>query len=124
MSKAYRPIDDFEKVVNKPGWWVVMEGDWGGTILATVPAKDIKTPERAMEMAKYLNAIVWPCNEGEGVSIHLQRGHPGDSVWGGMGGGVLMPKVWLHDQLRSCVAIDDAVNGWLCEGRRVEQATA
>jgi len=113
MSKACRPIDDLDKVVNKPGWWVVMEGDWGGTILATIPAKDIRSSEYAEKMAKYLDAIVWPCNEGEGVTVYLKRGRNGDGVWGGMGGGLLMPKVWLHDQLRSCVAVDSAVASWL-----------
>ena len=84
--------------------WVVVQGDWGGTIYFTVPAKLVKCSSQDLLDIAYkvdLSPQGWDCNEGEGLQIWYQSGTLGDSVPGGMGGGTLTDTLWVHESIES-----------------------
>lgn len=84
--------------------WVVVEGDWGGTIYFTVPARLVKCSNQSLlEIAAKvdLSPQGWDCNEGDGLQISFQSGVVGGSVSGGMGGGILADTLWVHESIES-----------------------
>jgi hypothetical protein len=85
---------------------VVIEGDWGGTIYCTVPAKYVRCSESQLrDLATALERKFWDCNFCvDGVT---EAEHGGEGVYfttrdfasGGMGGGPITDGLWIHDSL-------------------------
>ena len=86
---------------------VVFEGDWGGTIYATVPVKYLSetiSHQELSQLAVTLEKIHWDCNIDEdspegGSRMYYKRAVPGDGILGGMGGGCVMDGLWTHPGL-------------------------
>lgn len=85
---------------------VIIEGDWGGEILATIPAKEIKCSEETLyELAADLNQEAW--NEDptgtEGMCLYISSvdEEMRASVIGGMGGGELKPYIWVSSSFEA-----------------------
>jgi hypothetical protein len=94
---------------------VVLEGDWGGQIYATVPARLVRCDEQALErLLRDLDPIAWPGNEEDGARVFYERVPVGGGVAGGMGGAVVMDGVWVHEEFESlglADAIGDVIAG-------------
>lgn len=117
----------FAKSISKYGsenTWLVLEGDWGGSIFLTIPWELIGPKANIGKLLRELDQAVWgDCNEGEGGSIHITSPEfnrqlnkeiseesdtpldyvytPLDYVFGGMGGGKMLPKaIWLLEEIQ------------------------
>ncbi len=77
---------------------VVLEGDWGGTIYATCPVRLIRCDEGTLgQLLRDLDAVIWP-GQPDGAGIYYERLPAGSQVPGGMGGGMVIDEVWVHDE--------------------------
>lgn len=87
--------------------YVVLEGDWGGTIYCTCPVRYVRADQAQLDLlAHELELAFWGCNintdedgtprGGEGVFFHQvdPRG-----ILGGMGGGGVIDGLWVHPAL-------------------------
>jgi hypothetical protein len=75
-----------------------MEGDDGGQIYVTVPARLVACSERQLhELVVDIDAHVW--GQPEMTRVVYERLHAGDVVAGGMGGGLVGEDVWVHPRL-------------------------
>ncbi len=81
---------------------VVIEGDWGGTIYCTIPAKYVQCSEDdLLNLATALERQFWGCNFDD------KEGRGGEGIYfttrnyasGGMGGGLILDGLWVHDSL-------------------------
>lgn len=100
--------------------WLVIDADWGGQVLLTVPAElidqDLLRGEPMNQLVRELNQLLWSCNGDAGTGdyfvsnslpcAHRELGYGLVSwrvvgyVGGGMGGGYLLEdELWLHYSL-------------------------
>lgn len=89
-------LEDQRNTLGDGPYWLVLEGDWGGQIYLTVPWHRVGPESRIRVLLKRMNALAWSSNEGDGASAYLTTGDIG--VSGGMGGGRLGEKLWLHKE--------------------------
>lgn len=79
---------------------VVLEGDWGGTIYSTCPARLIRCDEGTLsQLLRDLDAVIWP-GQPEGADVYYERLPVGSQVPGGMGG-LVIDGVWVHDKIEA-----------------------
>ncbi len=84
-----------------PRSYVVIEGDWGGQVYLTCPAKLVLCDEmRLHELMIELNRLAWDEEDGEGGSVYYDQFDVGDLAFGGMGGGPITGELWIHDEFR------------------------
>lgn len=77
----------------------VLEGDWGGQIFATCPARLVECSHDALlRLALDLDSVMW--GEPDGASVRYEVRAVGSSVPGGMGGAEIVEGVWVHDEVR------------------------
>lgn len=103
VSKAhgtsYKPIKNFEDAKRYNDSYMIMEGDFGGQIYLSIPVKLIKCDYEILKnLLKYLDKIAWECNKGEGSGIYFERKKSGEGITGGMGGGVALNSLWIHNK--------------------------
>jgi hypothetical protein len=97
----YCPLRSVDEAKAASDGVVVLEGDWGGQIYAVFPASLMRCGEDVLQqLLKDLDAIAWPCNEGEGAGVFYERLPSGAVVSGGMGGGIVVDGVWVHKEFR------------------------
>lgn len=78
---------------------VVLEGDWGGQIFATCPARLVECDHDALvRLTLDLDSVLW--GEPDGASVRYEVRAVGSSVPGGMGGAEMVEGVWVHDEIR------------------------
>ena len=82
---------------------LVIDGDWGGQVLATIPAQEIKCSAATLSrLAAELNKTAWHEDESgtEGLDIYLssREDEIHATIAGGMGGGQLRDRIWLHPE--------------------------
>jgi hypothetical protein len=79
---------------------VVMEGDYGGSIYLTCPARLVHCDEPALRQLLHdLDKHDW--NDPEGVGLYYEVAPVGSGVTGGSGGGVVTDSLWLHPELET-----------------------
>jgi hypothetical protein len=84
---------------------IVLEGDWGGTIYATLPVDMLKRSlDIVTDLAMKLEERAWSCNIDEdsprgGSGAYLIDAEVGDGVTGGMGGGRVANGLWVNPSL-------------------------
>jgi hypothetical protein len=79
---------------------VVMEGDSGGTIYLTCPARLVACDESALhELLVELDSHKW--KDMEGAAVLYERAPVGSGISGGMGGGIVIDGVWLHPTMEA-----------------------
>lgn len=98
-GQTYKPLMSFSDAKQMENSVVILEGDWGGQIYLTCPLNLIGCDEETLKkLLDYLDGIAWACNEGEGRGIYYEVKSPGEGGSGGMGGGVVLPELWVHDE--------------------------
>lgn len=96
----YNPIDGYELAKNTEDACVILEGDWGGQIYLVCPMKYVHCSEKTLlNLLKSIDSIEWGCNDGKGRAICFEVIPIGQGVAGGMGGGIVVDGLWLHERL-------------------------
>ena len=94
--QAFRSLSEAQLAADSA---VVLEGDWGGTIYATCPARLIRCDEGTLgQLLHDLDAVIWP-GQPDGAGVYYERLPVGSPVPGGMGGGMVIDGVWVHDKV-------------------------
>ncbi|WP_025678832.1 hypothetical protein [Paenibacillus massiliensis] len=92
-------VESFLQAKNTNGTYVIMEGDWGGQIYLSCPMDIVKCNEDTLKnLLIDLDIIAWECNEGEGIGLYYEVPQPGEGIGGGMGGGEITEKLWIHEE--------------------------
>jgi hypothetical protein len=90
---------------------VILQGDDGGQIYLVAHAIEVKcSPETLEQLLIDLDEIAWPGNDKNARGIFYERRQIGSPIAGGMGGGVVSEKPWIHKQFS---ALETAILGVL-----------
>lgn len=96
-----QPYTAFENLVAArahPDGALVFEGDYGGMIYLTAPARLISCDEGTLEqLLADIDDLCW--GDSGGAGLYFEALPVGSSVAGGMGGGRVVEGVWLHADL-------------------------
>jgi hypothetical protein len=77
----------------------IFEGDFGGQIYVVAPIHCVQCEQQSLNrLLAELDALEW--NEPAGASVFFERRAAGAGVAGGMGGGVVLQTVWVHERLK------------------------
>jgi hypothetical protein len=95
---------------------VIIEGDYGGQIYLTTPVQYVGCTEaRLTLLAEELELLCWMGRQ-RFEHVVFEPGLPGRRVAGGMGGGLVIDGVWVHEEIRQ-LGLADVVTEILA-GRR------
>jgi hypothetical protein len=102
----YVAYPSLEEARRDPDAALVMQGDDGGQIYVTCPVSLVAADEPTLRrLLEDLDAIAWPGADADMRSLHYERRPIGSGVAGGMGGGRVTTKIWVHDEfIRAGVA--------------------
>lgn len=79
---------------------VVMQGDAGAQIYLTVPVQHVACDENALlGLLEALDAL--ECRNPASAALSFELAPIGSGVFGGMGGGLIIDGVWLHERLHA-----------------------
>jgi hypothetical protein len=104
---GYGPLDQmregqemsYEAAKKAPDGVLVMEGDYGGQIYLSCPMKLVQCgPKEIESVLRDLDTMAWGCNEGDGADTYYLRRQSGQGIWGGMGGGIVLDGLWVHEE--------------------------
>jgi hypothetical protein len=94
----YKPLEDFKAGKNCDKSYIVFEGDHGGQIYLTCPMKYVKcSPDTLAMLLSDIDTLHW--NEMDGSGLYYEEFEVDSGVCGGMGGGVAIDGLWVHDEL-------------------------
>jgi|SRR3989344_658229 len=94
----YSPLRNLIEARKYNDSYLIMEGDYGGQIYLVVPVKIVKCSEiKLKELLKEIDEICW--DDKDGTGIYFERMKVDSIVSGGMGGGVALEKLWLHENI-------------------------
>ena len=89
---GYKAIESLDEAKATPGAAIVMEGDYGGCIYLTCPARLVHCHERTLrQLLDDLDEHDW--SDPEGVGLYYEVAPVGSGVAGGTGGGVVSDGV-------------------------------
>jgi hypothetical protein len=95
---SYRALHSLDEAKAHPDGAVVMEGDYGGSIYLTCPARVVECDEATLRrLLLDLDKHDW--DDVEGVGLYYEVAPQGSGIAGGTGGGVVTDGLWLHPNL-------------------------
>jgi hypothetical protein len=98
-GSEYHALESLAQAREFPDAVVVLEGDYGGQIYVVAPVHMVQCDEPSLNrLLAELDALEW--KDEEGASVFYERRATGEGVAGGMGGGVVLPTVWVHERLQ------------------------
>jgi hypothetical protein len=109
---AFRSLDEAKEAETAA---VVMQGDDGGSIYLTCPARLVECDEASLRRL-LLDLDAFDSNDPESAGVYFEQVPVGAGVAGGTGGGVVTDGVWLHPKLEA-LGVREAVEAVL-SGRR------
>ena len=90
----YTKLDD---AIHDPNALLTMTADDGGTVMLTVPLALVDCSTGALrQLALDLDSIIWSNNDPTMVALYVEPAPADHSIPGGMGGGAVTEKLWLH----------------------------
>lgn len=93
----YHAFTSLEEAWRNADAAVVMEGDDGGQIYLTCPVACLRCNHDTLTaLLEDLNSLAW----GDGEGLYYEVLPPGSAVGGGMGGGLVLDHVWLHQDFQ------------------------
>ena len=88
---------------------VVLEGDDGGQVYAVFPARAVECDVEALDhLLRDLDTIAWPGNDPDMARVFYERHPLGARIAGGMGGGVVDARGWVHQEFRD-LQLEDTI---------------
>jgi len=98
-GETYTSYKSLAEAKIDPNGVAILEGDYGGQIYVVVRAKDVKCDDNLLfDLLQYLDRIEW--DDPDGASIYYESRPVNSGVAGGMGGGAVMDKIWIHPRLQ------------------------
>ena len=95
--EALKSLDDAKLTSDAA---IVMEGDYGGSIYLTCPARLVRCDESTLrQLLLDLDEYDW--NDPDGVGLYYEVAPAGSGIVGGTGGGIVTDGVWLHPVLEA-----------------------
>lgn len=99
-ESKYRGIDNLKVAKKGKNYYLIMEGDDGGQIYLTCPVRLIQCKESTLKkLLEIIDAYQWPGNSNDMRRIIYEPKDNG-SIAGGMGGGVLLENLWVHEEIK------------------------
>jgi hypothetical protein len=99
-GKPYRNFKNLVEARKGRNATLVMEGDYGGQIYLTCPVEKIKCGEKELkQLLEDIDAIEW--GNPDGAGMYFEEIEKGSGVAGGMGGGIALEGLWVHERLKS-----------------------
>lgn len=98
QGQPYSALRSLGEAQAAPDGVVVLEGDYGGQIYLTCPARLVKCDLDTLEqLLADLDGMAW--RDSDGARVFFEHQPIGAGVTGGMGGGRVTDGVWLHPNL-------------------------
>ena len=93
------------------GAHLYMEGDWGGQIYLSIPARQVECDQATLnKLLAEIDFREWNCNDGDGGGIAYERQpRKENGIGGGMGGGEIEDGLWVHRTLEDIKPLIQAV---------------
>lgn len=97
-GSAYQHYTTLAEAHTVEGAVAIMEGDFGGQIYLACPVDRIHCEEVTLSLLLAdLDSLCWDQPEGSGLYFEVVP--VGATIPGGMGGGLVVDGIWLHDEL-------------------------
>jgi hypothetical protein len=98
-GETYTSYKSLAEAKTDPDGVVILEGDYGGQIYVVVQARSVKCKDSLLfDLLQYLDRMEW--DDPDGASIYYESRPLNSGVAGGMGGGAVMDKIWIHPRLQ------------------------
>ena len=98
-GSPFYPLKDLQEARKYHDAVMIFEGDSGGQIYLVSPVKNVKCSIDSLNRLFYdLDMIAWPSNDHDEMGIFYERRRVGEGIAGGMGGGVVVDGLWLHEE--------------------------
>ncbi|MFD0675599.1 MULTISPECIES: hypothetical protein [unclassified Paenibacillus] len=98
-SLNHKFIKTFEEAKEIKNSYLVMEGDHGGQIYIVCPVHIIRADLGTLSRLLIdIDNAQW--DEADSTGMYFEIFNPGDIVSGGMGGGLALEKLWVHENLK------------------------
>jgi len=105
---SYQALESLAEAQAAPDGVVILEGDDGGQVYLTVPARLVRCSEQTLAtLLADLDAHAW--QDLDSARVFYERRAIGAGVGGGIGGGHVVDGVWIHPDLRAWQAAAEAV---------------
>jgi hypothetical protein len=99
-GEKYEALRSLEEAEDQADVAVVMQGDDGGSIYLTCPARLVRCDEATLKrLLLDLDSHYW--NDPDMAGLYFERAPIGSGIAGGTGGGVVTEGVWLHPELEA-----------------------
>lgn len=83
-----------------PDGVVQLEGDWGGQTYVICPARQVECSAATLEeLLADVDALAW--GNPHGTYLNFVRAVTGQNIGGGMGGGLVTDRLWVHPHLEA-----------------------
>jgi hypothetical protein len=100
-GQVYRSFRTLAEAKAAPIAAVIVEGDYGGQIFTTCPASLVgSTEERVRRLAEELETRTNATTYAGSAQVLFEPIPVGGGVAGGMGGGIVVNGVWVHEEIR------------------------
>jgi len=115
-GRPYDALESLDEAKARADATVVMEGDFGGSIYLTCPARIVQCDETTLRQLLHdLDEREW--DDPDGAALYFEIAPVGSGVEGGTGGGAVTLGVWLHPALEA-MGLRERVEG-VITGRRL-----
>ena len=99
-GERFEPLHTLEEAQQHDDGVVIFEGDYGGAIYLTCPAKLVRCSEQALQqLLRDLDEQL--INHHWGLMVCYERLASGSGVAGGWGGGLITEGLWLHGRVEA-----------------------
>jgi hypothetical protein len=100
-SVDHRGFASLSDAQRDPDGVVVLEGDDGGQIYVVARAAVVRCPEETLlQLLRDIDAREWPGNPPDMAHLYYEARSMGAPIAGGMGGGRVTDKPWVHPRLK------------------------
>jgi hypothetical protein len=106
---TYVAYPTLEEARADPDAALVMEGDDGGQIYVACPLDVVGASEETLRrLLDDLDALAWSTSDPDAAELRFERLPAGSGVAGGMGGGRVLPEIWVHAEFAE-LGIDEHI---------------
>jgi len=107
-NEDFKPLKSLEEAKLRPDGVVILQGDEGGQIYLSCPARHVMCSEDVLrQLLSDIDSREWKCEE---ISdVFFEELPVGSGIWGGMGGGIVVDGIWVHERLADIRSSIEAV---------------